>query len=113
MSAFREASKLVLFKVMRLVTEQQTEHHAFRFVYHRTLVEIKDELQRNIQDSEILYAAIYSAMFGSKEHPKASLELFTNAVDAVIRGASLSNMSILVQNRDYTELPEVVNIIVK
>lgn len=113
MSVFLKASKAVLEKVIRLVTEQQTEHGAFRFVYYRTLNDIEQQLRNELQDSEIVNAAIYSAMFGSKESPRKSMELFCNAVDAVIEKGTTSGISILVQQRDYTQLPEVVNIIVK
>ncbi len=113
MSVFLTASKTVLEKIIRLVTEQQTEHRAFRFVYYRTLNDIEQTLRSEFPDSEVINAAIYSAMFGSKTNPAESMRMFCNAVDQVIRKGSASGMSILVEPRDYTQLPEVVNIIVK
>lgn len=111
MSAFDKGSKHLLFRVMRLVTEQQTEHGAFRFVYYRTLNEIKDKLLE-IYDNDMRYALVFSAMFGEKDSPATSMKMFAGAVDALIENPA-ADLSILVQNRDYDELPEVVNIIVK
>lgn len=111
MSAFDKGSKHLLFRIIRLVTEQQTEHNAFRFVYYRTLNEIKDKLLE-IYDNDMRYALIFSIMFGEKEAPAASMKMFAGAVDALIENPA-AELSILCQPRDYEELPEVVNIIVK
>ena len=111
MSAFDKGSKHLLFRIIRLVTEQQTEHSAFRFVYHRTLNEIKDKLLELYTD-EMRYALIFSIMFGEKEAPAASMKMFAGAVNALIEEPG-AELSILCQPRDYDELPEVVNILVK
>lgn len=111
MTAFEKGSKHLLFRIMRLVTEQQTDHSAFRFVYHRTLNEIKDQLLELYKD-EMRYALVFSIMFGDKDSPGSSMKMFAGAVNALIEEPG-ADMSILCQPRDYTELPEVVNILVK
>lgn len=112
MTPFEKGSKHLLFRIMRLVTEQQTEHGAFRFVYHRTLNEIKDQLLEMCPGEELRYAIVFAGMFGDKASPGSSMKMFSGAVDALIQEPG-AELSILCQPRDYTELPEVVNIIVK
>jgi hypothetical protein len=111
MTTFEKASKHLLFCIMRMVTEQQTEHGAFRFVYHRTLNEIKDKLLETTE-GDMKYVIIFATMFGDTASPATSMKLFAGAVDALIQNPG-AELSILCQPRDYTELPEVVNIIVK
>lgn len=111
MTAFEKGSKHLLFRIMRMVTEQQTEHGAFRFVYHRTLNEIKDKLLETAE-GDMKYVLIFTTMFGDTASPGSSLKLFAGAVDALIQNPD-AELSILWQPRDYTELPEVINIIVK
>lgn len=111
MSAFDKGSKHLLFRIIRLVTEQQTEHNAFRFVYYRTLNEIKDR-HLEIHQHDLRYALTFAAMFGETDSPGTSMKMFAGAVDALIDNPA-AELSILCQERDYDELPEVVNILVK
>lgn len=112
--SFRATSKLLMRKIIRLVTEQQTEHRAFRFVYFRTLNEIYQRALITFEgDPEIDQVYAFMTMFGSKSNPSAAGKLFSDAVHRAVSVGNLSNVSILVQNGDYSELPEVVNIIVK
>ena len=81
MTAFEKGSKHLLFRIMRMVTEQQTEHGAFRFVYHRTLNEIKDKLLETTE-GDMKYVIIFATMFGDTASPATSMKLFAGAVDA-------------------------------
>ncbi len=114
MTAFEKGSKHLLYRILRLVTQDQTEHNAFRFVYHRTLNQIKDQILEMTaeRDSDVRYALVFATMFGDKASPGSSMKMFVGAVDALIENPA-AELSILCAQRDFEELPEVVNIIVK
>jgi len=108
---FEQASKSLLFSVIRKVAEQVAEHSAFRFVYHREMMRMKDELLAINEENDLKYALVFATMFGSTESPGTSLRMFAGAVDDLIAGEN--NLVVVLQERDYVHLPEVVNISVK
>lgn len=114
MSAFRQASKHLLFRIMKLVTEQQTEHTAFRFVYFRTLSTMRNDILDAYRgDPEIDQVYVFMTMFGEQDNASAAGRMFSEAVHAVIQNGAQVDVSILCLDRGYTALPEVTNIIVK
>lgn len=109
---FEQASKSLLFSVCRQVTEQAMEHPALRFVYHRQLMHILNELLELNRENDLKYALTFSTMFGSTESPGTSLRMFAGAADTLIANPG-AELRVICQDRDYTELPEVVNIVVE